>query len=105
MSDRVPLTSDPVVAPTKEILRIATLIGELTDRVIEGYAPHTRICRRNSDVEAHAMLWLIIRNAETVCYLAQIDLGFNTSRIIYLRVVSAGRGTRQAREPILRLSE
>ena len=75
MPDLVPLTFDPVVAPTKEILRVVSLLGDLIDRVIEGYAPHTRVCKRYSDVEAHAMLWLVIRNAETVSYLAQIDLG------------------------------
>jgi hypothetical protein len=69
------LTENPVVAPTKAIELVTNLTGELCDRVLEGYAPEKRICKRFAEAEAHALLLLIIRNAETVCYLAQIDLG------------------------------
>jgi len=71
---QVSITFDPVVSPTEEIREVAAMVGELCDRVLDGYSPETRVCKRYSEVEAHAMLWLVIRNAEAVCYLAQIDL-------------------------------
>jgi len=55
-----------VIADSLPQFDVPTTVEELANRV--------KICERFAEAEAHAMLWLIIRNAETVCYLAQIDL-------------------------------